>query len=90
MTDIPSFFSQGDLYRLFSNYGEVLSIKLKKNCSSIAGLDQNNLLSSAKVTFENEEEAREALETLNGRVVCKNTKAIRIEYFNPENIFKGV
>ena len=66
MTEIPNFFSHGDLYRLFSNYGRIQCLKLKKNQTKILTLHKNDILNSAKITFSDADEAKEALDTLNG------------------------
>lgn len=65
-------------------------MKLKKNRTQIITLHKNDILNSAKITFSDADEAKEALDTLNGQVLCANTKPVRIAFFNPENVFNGV
>lgn len=62
--DLPKFCSEADLEQLFSPYGPILDVKIKRNSNT------GKTLSYGFVTFSTELSATEALKNLNNAMFC--------------------
>ena len=64
---LPYAFQEKDVYELFSQYGTVASVKVKKPQTNVRLQSINSMPCSAYVNFTYEEEAQAALTALNGK-----------------------
>jgi len=64
---LPYAFNEKDVFELFQKYGTVVSVKIKKPHSNVQFQNINSLPCSAYVNFATEDQAREALDALNGK-----------------------
>jgi RNA recognition motif-containing protein len=63
---LPVAFNQNNVYDLFSKYGSVTQVKMKKPDTNIQFMNVNSLPCSAYVNFNKEEDATRAMDELNG------------------------
>jgi RNA recognition motif-containing protein len=73
---------------IFSHYGDVKSVKMKKPPSSHQ--NYNHQPCSAYVDFETHEQALAAQKALNGKQLLPGANFIRIEFYRKDNRFLGV
>ena len=87
---IPYSFTEKNLMNIFSNYGTIDSLKIKKPPSNVQFQNVNYLPCSAYINFEHHEQAKDAKEALNGKQLLPGTNYIRIEFYQKSNKFLGV
>lgn len=78
---LPWSYDEATLLSLFSIYGEVVSIKMKKPISNVRFNNLNYLPFSAYVNYASQKQAEDAMEALNGKQLLPDTKSIRIEFY---------
>lgn len=81
---LPGETTEKDLFDLGSFYGDVVSIKMKTPL--IAGLTTLQ----AYIAFKTQEQASKALKSMNGIQLIPGTDPIKVEFYIPQNQFKGV
>lgn len=64
---LPYAFQDKDVYELFSQYGTVSSVKVKKPQTNVRLQSINSMPCSAYVNFATEDQAQAALNALNGK-----------------------
>lgn len=74
---------------LFSKYGKVQQIKMKKPNSNVPLNDISSLPCSAYVNFATEEAAQSAASELNGKFIQGSLRNLRIEPYQRANRFFG-
>jgi RNA recognition motif-containing protein len=78
---LPYAFGRQDVLDLFSKFGTVLDVKIKKPTSNVQLKDIHNLPCSAYVNFKDQVQAKAAVEALNGKVIFPGGKSLRIDYY---------
>ena len=89
---LPYSFDEQDVVELFSIYGDVACVKVKKPLRSlpIANLDMDSLSCSAYVNFNSEEHALAAKNAINGRSLVPGCPPIYVDFYQKENRFPGI
>jgi hypothetical protein len=87
---LPYSFVEKNLMNIFSNYGKVVSVKIKKPESNVSFKSVNFMPCHAYVNMETHEQAMEAKTALNGKQLLPGTNYLRIEFYRKDNKFLGV
>lgn len=74
--DLPPVFLESDIFKLFSPFGQIISIKVIRNTAPSLKMSD----CYAYITFESEKDADRALHNLNFRIIA--SKQIRVMHFN--------
>lgn len=69
------------MYDLFSKYGVVVEVKMKKPTTHISFNNVNSMPCSAYVNFADATQARAAIEALNGKPIIRGGNTLRIDYY---------
>lgn len=85
---LPYTFSRQDIYELFSKFGTVLDVKMKKPESNVQLKNINHLPCSAYVNFKDQTQARAAKEAMNGQSLIPG-QTLRIDFYQRANKFLG-
>lgn len=85
---LPAQFEEKQVMNLFSDYGVIKQVKIKKPPTFYQNYNHNPC--SAYVNFETHEQAMKALKALNGRQLLPGSNFIRIEFYRKDNRFLGV
>ena len=75
---------------VFSNFGTIVSVKIKKPTTSPCYLNYNSWPCTAYVNFETHEQALAAKTKLDGKQLLPGANFIRIEFYRKDNKFLGV
>ena len=86
---LPYAFQEKDVFELFSQYGLVQSVKVKKPQTNIRLQNINSMPCAAYVNFATEEQAQKAQEELNGKQILPGTNSLRVEFYQRANKFMG-
>ena len=86
---LPVTFDTQDVYNLFSKYGTVLDVKIKKPNTNVPLRSINLLPCAAYVNFKEQTQAKSAMEALNGKSIIEGGQTIRIDYYQRANKFLG-
>ena len=86
---LPYAFQDKDVYELFSQYGTVSSVKVKKPQTNVRLQSINSMPCSAYVNFATEEQAKAAMTALNGKQILAGSNSLRIEFYQRANKFLG-
>lgn len=76
--DLPPSFIEGDIYKLFSPFGQIVTVKVIKNNKPSVKMSD----CYAYITFESEKDSERALSNLNFYTI--ESKQIRVMHFNKE------
>lgn len=86
---LPIVFQESDVFNLFSKFGTVKSIKLKKPTSNVQLSDINLHPCSAYVNMATEQEAKEAMDELNWKQILPGANPLKVDYYQRANRFLG-
>lgn len=78
--NVPSAFVEKTVFDLFSLYGEVVSVKIKR-----PNFGMTQLTCQAFVTYSTREEAEKAIESLNGKMLIPGMETLKVSLFNSHN-----
>lgn len=78
--NVPSAFVEQNVFDLFSLYGEVVSVKMKRSAFSMP-----QLTCQAYVAYSTHEEATKAIDSLNNKVLLPGMDTLKVSLFNPHN-----
>ena len=89
---LPYSFDEQDVVELFSIYGDVACVKVKKPLRSlpISNADIDLLSCSAYVNFNSEQHAEAAKNGINGKSLVAGGTPIYVDFYQKENRFPGV
>lgn len=89
---LPYSFDEQDVVELFSIYGDVACVKVKKPLQSlpISNADIDLLSCSAYVNFNSEQHAQAAKNGINGKSLVAGCTPIYVDFYQKENRFPGV
>jgi hypothetical protein len=86
---LPYHATEQEIYDVFSLYGKVVSIKLKKSIlymQSVLPIQK----SQAYVAISTQEQALEAKEELNNKCIARGGDPIKVEFYSNQNKFTGL
>jgi len=86
---LPYAYTQKDVFELFSKYGTVLDVKMKKPTSNVQLQSIHSLPCAAYVNFKDQTQADAAVAALNGKAVLPGANQLRIDYYQRANKFLG-
>lgn len=86
---LPYQYTQQDVVQLFSTYGVVKQVLLKKPQTNVPLSSINSLPCSAYVNFQTEDQAASAVQELNGKSILPGYNCLRIEPYQRANKFLG-
>jgi RNA recognition motif-containing protein len=78
---LPYTFNKQDVFDLFSKYGTVLDVKMKKPASNVPLQSINSMPCSAYVNFKEQTQAKAALLAMNGQSIIPGGQTLRIDYY---------
>lgn len=87
ITGLPNSIDEKCLFDIFFEYGEVQSVKVKRPNPYRVDLGTT---CSAYINFETHEQAKAAMEQLNGKQLVPGSENVRIEFYIKDNKFLGV
>ena len=86
---IPPFFTEEHVLNLFKDFGDVLSVKVKRPDQNVRLLNPLSQPYTAYVNFKTQEQAQAAIDGLNGVSVIPGCKPLRVDFYQRANRFLG-
>lgn len=87
---LPYCFDEQDVRELFSIYGDVNCVKVKKPLLNVSMENIDKIYSSAYVNFNSEEDAFTAKNAINGKSLAQGCPRIFVDFYQKSNRFPGV
>ena len=78
--NLPSAFVEKNVFDLFSLYGEVVSVKIKRS-----NFNLSQLTCQAFVAYNSKEEAVKAIDSLNGKIIIPGMDKLKVEFYSKQN-----